>query len=221
MLVIGATGGLGSALSRRLSAEGVHLTLAGRNEGKLAALADELSDSVVGTVSVDLAMPGGPAAVAAAIAPGSRLDGVIYAAGVVAFGPLATLDEDALEQMLQINFVAPVLVFKRLLTRLVPGSVVVHLSAILAEKPMKGMAAYSATKTALTGFDAAMGAELRREQIRVLDVRPPHTETGLHTRPISGDPPQLGPGLDPAAVAERIVTAIIANEADLPAAAFL
>lgn len=221
MLVVGATGGLGSAISRRLAAEGVRLTLAGRNEGTLAVLADELGDSVAGTVSADLALPGGPAAVVAALAPDGGLDGVIYAAGVVAFGPLADLEEDAFEQMLLLNFVSPVRLFKALLPQLKPGSVVVHLSAILAEKPMKGMAVYSATKSALTGFGAAMGAELRREHIRVLDVRPPHTETGLHTRPISGVPPRLGPGLDPASVADRIVTAIAAEEPDLPSTAFL
>ncbi len=220
MLVVGATGGLGTAISRRLSTEGVHLVLAGRNEVKLAALADELGDSVADTICADLALPGGPAALAAALTQDGGLDGVIYAAGVVAFGPLAELGEDGFEQMLLINFAAPVLLLKNLLPLLKPGSVVVHLSAVLAEKPMKGMAVYSATKSALTGFSAAMGAELRREHIRVLDVRPPHTETGLHTRPISGVPPRLGRGQDPASVAERIVAAIAADETDLPSTAF-
>lgn len=220
LLVVGATGGLGTAICRRLSREGVRLTLAGRNEEKLAALGHELGALVLGTVSVDLALPGGPAAVAAATEQHGGLDGVIYAAGVVAFGPLTDLDEDAFEQMLLLNFVAPVQLLKLLIPQLNPGSTVVHLSAIVAEKPLRGMAVYSATKSALTSFSAAMGAELRRQQIRVLDVRPPHTETGLHTRPISGVPPRLGRGLEPAAVADRIVTAIIADEADVPSTAF-
>ncbi|MFQ4150257.1 SDR family NAD(P)-dependent oxidoreductase [Arthrobacter sp. LAPM80] len=220
LLVVGATGGLGSAICRRLSLEGARLTLAGRKEEKLDALAHELGDSVVGTVSADLALPGAVAAVAAATAREGGLDGVIYAAGVVAFGPLGELDEDAFEKMLLLNFVVPVQLFKSLLPQLKPGSTVVHLSAIVAEKPMKGMAVYSATKSALTSFGAAMASELRRQQIHVLDVRPPHTETGLHTRPISGVPPRLGRGLDPVVVAERIVKAIIAEEADLPSTAF-
>lgn len=220
MLVVGATGGLGSAVSRRLSAEGVRLILAGRNSAKLQALKDELGDSVAGTVTADLALPDGLAAVAAAAARADGLDGFIYAAGVVAFGPLADLDEDAFETMLAVNFSAPVRLLRALLPHLKQGSVVVHLSAILAEKPMKGMAVYSATKSALSGFGAAMGAELRREQIRVLDVRPPHTATGLHTRPIAGVAPRLGPGLDPAAVADRIVAAMAHGETDLPSTVF-
>ena len=95
MLVVGATGGLGSAISRQLSLQGARLVLAGRNEKKLAALTDQLGDSVIGTVSADLTLPSGAAAVAAAAARGGGLDGVIYAAGVVAFGPLSQLDDDA------------------------------------------------------------------------------------------------------------------------------
>ena len=60
---------------------------------------------------------------------------------------------------------------------------------------MKGAAAYSASKSALTGFSAAMGTELRRQKIRILDVRSPHTQTSLHTRPISGVSPPQGQAL--------------------------
>ncbi|UIK89886.1 SDR family NAD(P)-dependent oxidoreductase [Arthrobacter polaris] len=220
LLVVGATGGLGAAICRSLRDEGARLTLAGRNEAKLAALAQELGTAVVTTVSADLSRPEGPAAVAASLAEGSSIDGVIYAAGVVAFGPLEELDDDTFDELLLLNFIAPVRLLRSLLPQLNPGSVVVHLSAVVAEHPMKGMAAYSAVKSALTGFSAAMGAELRRRKVRVLDVRPPHTQTGLHTRPIAGISPQLGPGLDPDAVARRIVEAIAADETDLPAASF-
>ena len=85
---------------------------------------------------------------------------------------------------------------------------------------MKGMAAYCATKAGLTAFDRAAAAELRRRQIRVLDIRPLHTETGLANRPIAGRPPKLPTGSDPIEVAERIVTAIVDDERDLPSTTF-
>ena len=85
---------------------------------------------------------------------------------------------------------------------------------------MKGMAAYSASKGGLTAFDAAASGEFRRRRIRVLDVRPVHTETGLAERPIAGHPPKLPAGADPAAVARRIVRAITDDERELPSAAF-
>jgi short-subunit dehydrogenase len=82
------------------------------------------------------------------------------------------------------------------------------------------MAAYSATKGGLTAFDAAAAAELRRRQIRVLDIRPVHTETGLAERPIAGVPPRLPAGANPQGVARRIVRAIADDERDLPSSDF-
>ena len=73
---------------------------------------------------------------------------------------------------------------------------IVNISAIVAEMPTAGMAAYSASKAALTAFDRAGGRELRREGIRVVDVRPPHLDTGLENRPIAGEPPRLPQGQD-------------------------
>jgi cyclic-di-GMP-binding biofilm dispersal mediator protein len=56
--------------------------------------------------------------------------------------------------------------------------------------------------------------------VHVLDARPPHTETGLATRPLAGSAPRLPPGLDPADVAARIVDAIEADEPEVAAAGF-
>ena len=88
------------------------------------------------------------------------------------------------------------------------GGVIVTLSAVVAEMPTAGMAAYSTVKSAVTAFDAAAARELRRSGIRLIDVRPPHTETGLAERPIAGTAPSLPAGRDPDDVAARIVAAI-------------
>ncbi|MDO5745871.1 MAG: SDR family oxidoreductase [Micrococcaceae bacterium] len=219
-IVVGATGGLGSAISRILAQEGARLTLSGRNQDKLEALAQELGGAVVGTIRADLSIPAGPAAIAAAAQCDTGVDGIIYAAGVVAFGPLGELDDDTFDEVLLLDFVAPVRLLREMLPQLNAGSVVVHLSAVVAETPMKNMAVYSAAKAALSGFSTAMGAELRRHKVRVLDVRPPHTDTGLHTRPVAGQAPPLGTAHGVEAVARRIVQAITDEEKDLPAAAF-
>ena len=86
--------------------------------------------------------------------------------------------------------------------------------------PMPGMVAYSASKAALTGADRALVRELRRVSVRLCDARPPHTETGLANRPLSGVSPALPHGLSPERVAARIVAAIEADETDVAADQF-
>jgi short-subunit dehydrogenase len=219
LLVVGATGGLGSAISRELVRAGARLTLSGRDAGRLVALATELNTAVVGTVQTDLADAEAPARWVA-VAEGQPLDGLVLAAGVVAFGSLTELDDDDLDQLFLVNVLGPIRLIRALAPHLGRGATVVCLSAVVAESPTAGMAAYSATKSALTGFDRAMALELRRAGVRVLDVRPPHTETGLAGRPIAGDPPRLPTGKRPEDVAKRIVQAILDDEKDLPASAF-
>jgi short-subunit dehydrogenase len=148
------------------------------------------------------------------------LTGVVNAAGVVAFGSVGDLDDDTLDEVLLLDLVAPIRLARAALEVLPEGGFIVQVSAVVAEKAMPGMAAYSAAKAGLTAFDAALGTELRRRRVRVLDVRPPHTETGLATRPVAGEAPRLPQGLAPDAVAERIVRAVADDERDLPSAAF-
>lgn len=220
VLVLGATGGLGSAIARRLVASGARVSVSGRDGARLEALADELGTAVVTVVAADLTMPDGPASVVRAASGDAALTGVVNAAGVVAFGTVEDLDDDTLDEVLLLDLVAPIRLARAALAVIPEGGFLAQVSAVVAEKAMPGMAAYSAAKAGLTAFDAALATELRRRRIRVLDVRPPHTETGLATRPVAGEAPRLPQGLDPDAVAERVVRALADEERDLPSTAF-
>jgi len=221
ILVVGASGGLGAAISRELADRGARLTLSGRSDDRLAALAADLGDAVVAVIPGDLIAPDFPRQLVeqAQAAPGG-LTGVVFAAGVVAFGEIGVLDDDVLDELMLVNLLAPIRLVRAAVGVLPPGGFIAVVSAVVAELPTKSMAAYSAAKAGLTAFDKAAAAELRRRQIRVLDIRPTHTETGLADRPIAGKSPALPTGNQPQQVAERIVRAIVDDEKDLPASAF-
>lgn len=208
MAVVGATGGLGSALARELHRRGDRLLLTGRNPDALRLLAEELPGTL--TIELDVRDPqAGDHLVDAVSAGFGRLDVLVNAAGVVAFGPLADTPDLVIEELFLTNVIGPLWLLRRCLPLLETSrGTVVHLSAVVAEQPLPGMAAYSATKAALTAADVALARELRRVKVRVLDVRPPHTETGLARRPMHGAAPPLPQGLDPDAVARRIADAL-------------
>jgi short-subunit dehydrogenase len=222
VIVTGATGGLGSALATALAGRGARLTLNARHADRLTEVAATLpvAPDDVATVAADLTAPGAPEeVVAAAVAAHDGLDGVVNAAGAVAFGPLAETDDDVLEALFAVNVLAPLRTVRAALPHL-GGGFVVNLSAVVAEQPVAGMVAYSATKGALTAADTALARELRRDRVHVLDARPPHTETGLAGRPIAGTTPRLPTGLDPAAVAATIVDALASGRRAVPSEDF-
>ena len=216
VLVVGASGGLGSALCRGLAERGARLTLMARDADRLSAL------DVDGTIAAgDITVAADcEHAVDAAIEAHGRLDGVIGAAGVVAFGPLLELDDDVLDQLVAVNLVGPLRLARAAIARMEDGGFIANVSAVVAENPVAGMAAYSAAKAALTSLDVSLGRELRKRRITVLDARPPHTETGLADRPIAGERPKLPEGLDPAVVARRILESIEAGDRELASSDF-
>lgn len=222
ILIIGATGGLGRHLARQLADAGANLTLTARSQQAL----DELG--IPGThVAGDLSDPDLPETlVALAVMAHGRLDGVINAAGVVAFGPVAETSDATLDQLWTVNALAPMRVLRAAVPALEHAKedggtpFIVTLSGVVSENPTAGLGAYSAVKTAVAAFHSVAARELRRQGIRVMDARPGHTETELSRHPIAGETPKFPTGYDPAGVAARIVAGIVNDEKDLPSSAF-
>ncbi|WP_432560777.1 SDR family NAD(P)-dependent oxidoreductase [Kineococcus sp. SYSU DK003] len=215
ILVTGASGGLGRPVLELLAAAGARLVVSGRDAGRLRELPGH-------PVAADLRLPGEPERlVAQAAGHLGRLDGLVHAAGVVAFGPAEQADDDLLDELFLADAIGPIRLLRAALPHLRAGRdpFAVLISAVVAERPQPGMAAYSAAKAALSAFTLATAREERRG-VRVVDVRPPHTGTGLAGRPVAGTSPRLPAGLEPDAVARRIVRAITDGERDVPAAAF-
>lgn len=216
VLIVGATGGIGSALSRELHDRGANLTLVSRTAGSL----DQLD--VPGLrLALDLRSPEAcDQAVASAWAGAERLDLVVNAVGVVAFGTVAELSLDAMEELFLTNTFLPIMLAKASLPYLEPGGALVNISGVIAEQNLPGMAAYGASKAALASFAQALRREARRAKIQVLDARPPHTETALSQHPIQGTAPKMGSGIAPERVAEVICDAIEQGAIDLPSTSF-
>lgn len=216
VLVLGATGGLGSRISRLATDRGATVVMVAQNQQRL----DELD--VPGTkLALDLRDPAAAeTAVSTAVEANGKLDVVVNATGVVAFGAVADLEPDVLEELFLTNTFIPVFVAQAALGSLSKGGMIVNISGVIAEQNLPGMAAYGASKAAVRSFDEAFQREARRAKVKILDARPGHTETGLTGRAIAGAAPDFPEGLDPTHVATVIVDAIEADTKDLPSTAF-
>ncbi len=213
VVVVGASGVLGAAIARLLASKGSQVVAAGPHVERLtpATLPGAL------TVEVDLRDAGaGDRLVNEVTTRFGRLDGLVNAAGIVGFGALTDTDDVAIEELFLTNVIGPLWLLRRVIPLLSASKgFVVNISAVVAEQPLPGMVSYAASKAALTAADRALARELRPLGIHVCDVRPPHTETGLATRAVSGQAPKLPTGLDPAVVVARIVQAIEQNEREV------
>lgn len=204
---MGATGVLGSAIASVLEARGATVLRAGRRGG----------DVIVDLHDADA----GDRIVAHARERFGRLDGVVIAAGVVAFGPVAEADDAVTEELFLTNAIGPLWLARRTLPALAETrGFLAQITGVVASEPMPGLAAYSASKAAAAAALAALAREARRSGVSVHDLQPPHTETGLADRPLAGAAPRMPRGLEPDAVAERIVAALERGEVRVLAADF-
>ncbi len=221
-LIVGASGALGSRIAEQLAAAGANLTLVGRREDALTAAASSAPAGRVRRVVTDLRDPAMiDAAVAEACGSTGKLDLVVNAMGIVAFGAVTDLDTDVVEELFLTNAFGAIFLSKAALPVMNEGGTIASISGVIAEQNMPGMAAYGASKAALRSFNEGFAREARRQKVRVLDVRPPHTETGLVDRAIAGTAPKFPAGLNPDAVATTIVNALAdPSVKDLPADQF-
>lgn len=216
VLVVGATGVLGAAIATELSAGGARLALTGRDEDALARVSSRLSAAHHTALDVvDVESCSGAVREAAQRLGG--LDGVVVATGVAAFGPARETDDEVTEELFAVNTLGPIAVVRAALPHLKPGGAVAVITAVLADVPTAGMAAYSASKAAISAYLTAVRREVRMDKISVLDARPPHLDTGLARRALAGDPPRMSAGHDVDEVVSLIVQGMVEGRNELVA----
>ncbi len=175
-LVTGGSSGIGEALVRALAAAGARVLTCGRNEAALARSGAE-------TLACDLATRDGRASLVEWVGKQTdALDLLVHNAGVqheVRIDP--DLDEDAVEQEIATNLLAPIALTAALLPLLERGRepVVVQLSSGLAIAPKASAPVYCATKAALSNFSRGLRFQLEPKGIRVVDVVTPLVKTPM------------------------------------------
>jgi NAD(P)-dependent dehydrogenase (short-subunit alcohol dehydrogenase family) len=216
VLVVGATGVLGGALADSLADRGARLAVSGRRPAALAEVAARLGG--VPAFELDLVDVEACAQVVRSAADQlGGLDALVVASGVAGFGPARDEQDAVVEELFAVNTFGPMALVRGALPVLSRGGGVAVVTAVLADVPTAGMAAYSASKAAMSAYLTAVRREVRRDKISVLDARPGHLETGLAERALAGSPPRMPPGGDIAAVVELVVRGIEEGRSELVA----
>jgi len=213
VLVVGASGALGGELARRLHEGGARVVAAGRDPERTRAVAEDVGTDPLTLDVVDT--DACAATVAAAVEQLGRLDLLLVTVGVAAFGKAAELDEAVAEELYAVDVLGPVALVRAAVPHLRESSgAVAVISAVLADLPTSGMADYSAAKAALATWLQVLRREERRS-LKVLDIRPPHLDTGLGTRALAGEPPRLPAGRPAGEVVDLVLQALAEDRQEL------
>ena len=219
ILVVGANGAFGSEFCDQLMNQGALVSGTARTAESSVRLRADLHQRLI----LDLESASSIEQLAAFIrGQAEPLDGIVLASGLVAFGSMVDTPSAVSARLMQVNATGQIQLASALLNKLALSSepFVVSISGVISELPMAGLAAYSASKTAIAGYAVAASKELRKFGINWIDARPGHTESGLAGRAIFGTAPNFGTGKMVSDVVRRIVNGIANGERDLPSTAF-
>jgi short-subunit dehydrogenase len=168
VLLTGATGGIGHAIARALSARGAELILTGRRVEVLEPLASELGAR---SLAVDLSEA---MEVDRLLSEAGELDILVANAALPGSGPLDSFTVDQIDRALAVNLRAPIAMTHALAPEMVRRGRghLLFMSSLSGKAATAGSSIYNATKFGLRGFAGAMRAELHDTGVGVSAVFP-------------------------------------------------
>ena len=178
ILVTGASSGIGRGIAIACSKMGAFVIINGRNEQRLAETLREMRGEENLSLIADLSQTD---AVAIMVRQLPKLDGVVHCAGIGQRILCKQLQESDLDNMMDVNFKAPVMFQTELLRqkKINKGASIVFIASIAYDSPTIGNAMYCASKGAVISYANCLALELAPRLIRVNCILPAMIWTDL------------------------------------------
>lgn len=170
--ITGATSGVGLLLAKKLQANGYEVWATGRN----LVVLDELSQLGIHTIQADLTAE---QSFEKLFDEMGTPDIVVHCAGVGTFAYLTDLEEIHMDQMLQVNVLAPMKLtkyFARKMQKSRRGHII-FVASQAGKVATPKASVYAASKHAILGFANAIRMELKEYGIQVTTINPGPIDT--------------------------------------------
>lgn len=176
-IITGASKGIGKAIAQILGKAGANVVISSRNQEALDEVAAELMKE--GIMAIGIAANAGKTSdltnlVDKTVAAFGGVDIIVNnAATNPVFGALETVDERAIDKIMDVNLKGPFLLAKAAFPELQKrGGSIINISSVEGVTPSQGLGMYSVSKAALIMLTKSMAVEWGRHNIRVNAICP-------------------------------------------------
>lgn len=180
ILITGASSGIGKTTAIACSKMGAHVVITGRSAERLQGTFQELEGDGHQQIIAELTNEDDLKRLVEEVPP---LDGLVNNAGIGSKTPINFIKQSALQNILDVNTIAPIMLTKMLLKKkkLQKGSSMVLTSSISGVCSVDiGNTLYSVSKSAIDGFMKNAAKELAEKGIRVNSVNPGMVDTPIN-----------------------------------------
>ena len=187
-VVFGGSEGIGKAIVEKLQSADLTVYSLSRSSGCDVSSADQVKSSLEGIANKHH----------------TGIDFIINTAGVLHAGPLISISEDKVEEMIKTNLLGSIHIANHAHTYLKQTKgMLVFFSSSSYLKGRSNIAAYSATKSAVSNLTQGLAEEWQNDGIRVNCIAPSRTDTPMRTKNFTQSD-DLSDLLDPDWVASRV-----------------
>ncbi|HAM80405.1 elongation factor P 5-aminopentanone reductase [Ornithinibacillus bavariensis] len=187
ILIIGASGAIGSAITEQLILDGHQLILHyHQNRDAIDTILENAkAESILGFIKADLSNMANISDFLEKIA--YPVDAIIFASGIAYYGLFQETPDEVMEEMFSIHIGAPLLITKTLLGDMLlrKNGKIIFISSIWGEVGASNEVLYSTVKGAQNSFVKALAKEVGPSGILVNAVSPGFIDTKMN--PLSAD----------------------------------
>ena len=181
--VTGAASGIGRAIAIALAREGVNVVLTDHDAAGLESTRDEAAKLGVSasTAVCDLTQPEEITKMLDRLFSASPLHILVNCAGIALYGQQRSVSDSDWRNLMAVNLIAPMQITTHLMNVLARGDEahIVNMSSIFGLVPVRGLAAYQASKYGLVGFTLAMRNDYHRGNFGVSVICPGMVKTPM------------------------------------------
>lgn len=189
-ILVGSSGGIGTALARRLGDEGFLLALLDRDSRPLQVLCREINDKFGETRAISYehnvtdyrAIPDSLRRIVADL---GGLDLFIYVAGVIHFPGPAEYNFEEDHRMVEVNLLGAMAWMTQVapLFQSAKSGQIVGVSSVAGDRGRVGNPGYNASKASLTCYLEALRNRLTRHGVNVITIKPGMVRTNMLNLP--------------------------------------
>lgn len=171
VLIVGGSGGIGSATAKELAAQGARVILAARNKSKAEEVAKEINErgGDAYAIDVDVTSESSVKSMAQEVESSlGKIDVLVNAFGQGLIQPFKDIEPNDAKEIFDVNVFGTFLVTQTVLKHMNTdkSTNVIMFPGTMGKYVMKNSSVYAASKFAIQGFTKALVEELKRDKVK-------------------------------------------------------
>jgi len=210
--ITGANSGIGKATVKEFVSVGCNVFASARRVNELNRLTENDSESQISIYPCNVASRANVDQTFKKISTEYKINCLINNAGITSFKSVEENSVKEIDDVINTNLLGSIYTIKAVLPHFIRNGegTIINVLSVVTEKTFTNSSVYSASKMGLLGYARVLREEVRKYNIRVINVIPGATETPIWTREMRDENSERM--MNPESIARLMVSAFLQSD---------